>query len=88
MSKVYVDTYNGKSFIRKFNITNSDDDLVWHRDKRDRLIRVIDGGGWEFQHDNQLPFVMEDGMEFYVKRETFHRVIKGVGDLIIEIIEE
>lgn len=88
MGKIYEDTYGEKSFVRKFTTTTPDVELVWHRDKRDRRVRVINGGGWEFQYDNQLPFVMEDGMIFNIKRESFHRVFKGSSDLIIEIIEE
>ena len=33
-------------------------ELVWHQDKEDRHIEVIDGEGWSIQMDNQLPLVL------------------------------
>ena len=73
--------------VRQFSQDVNDDELVWHRDKKDRTFKVISGVGWKFQHDNELPFVMKIGDVVKVKKEEFHRIHKGEGKLIIEIEE-
>ena len=73
--------------VRQFSQDVNDDELVWHRDKKDRTFKVISGVGWKFQHDNELPFVMKIGDVVKVKKEEFHRIHKGQGKLIIEIEE-
>ena len=48
------------------------DELVWHRDKRDRKIRVISGVGWKFQRDNELlAVVMKVHDKIEIKKETY-----------------
>ena len=74
-------------FQRIFDQNVSSEDLVWHRDKRDRKVKVISGVNWKFQHDNQLPFVMKVGDRFKIKKERYHRIHKGEGRLILEIEE-
>jgi hypothetical protein len=73
--------------IRTFPDTIWEEDLVWHRDANDRHIHILSGDGWQLQFDNELPFVLEQFCTYYIPRETFHRVIKGTGDLVIEIQE-
>ena len=75
-------------FTRIFEQDCPDDELVWHRDKRDRKIRVISGVGWKFQRDNELPVVMKVHDKIEIKKETYHRIHKGQGKLIIEIEEK
>jgi len=63
------------------------DDYVWHRDHYDRTVRVIDGNGWQFQFDGCLPFLIRKGTTFRIERGVYHRLIKGVDELHINIIE-
>ena len=72
-------------FIRTFSTDIDEMDLIWHTDKENRFIRVLEGNGWQFQYDEDLPFEMTDGLGFPVMKGQIHRVIKGVGPLKIEL---
>jgi len=80
--KPYVE-HNG---IRVFPIDVSEEDLVWHRDKEDRTIKVLEGSGWKFQYDNTLPFELKLKDEVTIREMVYHRLIKGISPLKIEII--
>ena len=77
---------NGNRF-RMFSESVDTSDLVWHQDQNDRKIYVHESSGWELQFDNQLPLVLEAGNVYAVPRDTWHRVIKGVGNLVLQISE-
>ena len=72
-------------FIRTFSTDVDEIDLIWHTDKENRFIRVLEGNGWQFQYDEELPFEMTDGLGFPVMKGQIHRVIKGLGPLKIEL---
>lgn len=72
---------------RTFYETTDSDEFVWHRDKKDRLVTPINETDWSIQFDNELPKKMVVGETIEIPKESFHRVIKGSGDLIIEIEE-
>ena len=75
------------SFIRKFSSTIDESKLNWHMDKNDRSIFVISGEGWMFQRENDLPFLIEKGKAFHIRKNSWHRLIKGGGELVILIAE-
>lgn len=77
--KPYKDKYN----IRIFDEGVHEDELIWHRDEEDRIIESIDLTDWKIQLDNQLPESLNN--EVFIKRETFHRLIKGSGSLNLKI---
>jgi hypothetical protein len=77
---VYAD--NGD--IRTFDNPN-EDDLVWHRDKENRMIEVLEGENWEIQYEDELPILMFVGDEFYIPKMVFHRLHKGNDKLVIKI---
>lgn len=81
MVKPYIDYNNVRTILADVDSA----ELVWHRDKEDRIIEVIDGDGWQVQIENCLPFVIYPGMKFEIPMNVYHRVIKGVTDLIIKI---
>ena len=87
MTKPYKDKKSKDFFIREFSSDTPTFELVWHRDKNDRVVEVIQSNGWKFQMDNELPKTLESGNVVEIPKETFHRVIKGEGDLIIKIKE-
>ena len=75
------------SFLREFSESVDSEELVWHRDRRDRLVKVIDGKGWKFQLDNKLPIEIKEGDEFYIPKNTYHRIHKGTSNLKVQIQE-
>ncbi len=73
-------------YLREFKNTVTRDELVWHRDKEDRLVTLVEGDGWKLQLDNKLPFELEKGKVYFIAKETWHRIIKG--DTNLKIIVE
>ena len=73
--------------IRKFSSSTPEDQLVWHRDRQDRVVEVVGGEGWMFQRDDSVPVLIGPGSIFEVSANEWHRIIKGSGDLIVKITE-
>jgi len=78
------------SFIRTFHHSVKAEDLIWHRDKKERLVYVIHvDDGWTFQRDNQLPQKMiTNETVIRIKAEEYHRLIKGNGTCVLYIEEK
>jgi len=74
--------------IRTFSVAVNEQELVWHRDKRSRIVRVIEGKGWKIQLDNQLPRTFYEGDIINISKMRYHRLIKGHTDLVLEIKEQ
>jgi len=72
-------------FLREFKEEVDSGELKWHMDKEDRQVKVIKSNGWKLQLDNQLPIYLEEGKTYFIEKYSFHRVIKGSGNLIVEI---
>jgi len=87
--KPFMDTnLSSHGWDRVFDIsTSTPDEYVWHRDVNDRMIKVLDGSGWKFQFDNELPFDINKYDEFFVPKMVFHRIIPGKTSLRIRIYE-
>lgn len=86
--KPYTNTQiDNNTFIREICLDVSEDDLVWHRDAKDRTIYLLEGENWYIQFDNFMPELLIKNEEIYVPKNTFHRVIKGTTKLKIKIIE-
>ena len=79
--KPYEDSGN----IRTFSEDIDEEELIWHRDKEDRIITVIEGKNWKLQIDNQLPIEMESGEDYFIGNMVYHRLLKGEGKLILKI---
>ena len=73
--------------IRTFDISKDDDEYVWHRDRTDREIEILEGDGWQFQLDGCLPWLLEKGMVFDITKLELHRLIKGINTLKIRIVK-
>lgn len=85
---VYEDTkIDEKLFFRAIPEDCDDSELIWHLDSRDRIITVESGENWAFQLDDMLPIYIKVGYSYFIPKETYHRVIKGSGDLRIKIKE-
>lgn len=78
--------YQEKDGYRIFNPDIDEVELEWHIDMEDRTVIVIQGGGWFFQYDGEVPFLLEDGQSFFIPKEMWHRVLRGNKQLIIKII--
>jgi hypothetical protein len=85
--KPYDDKYIEDKIIRTFESFVHEDELIWHRDKKNRLVKIIKGSGWQFQYDNELPRKLIMGDRLYIEKNTYHRLIKGDGALVLEIKE-
>jgi len=77
-----IDQYN---FIRTFPADVDEMDLIWHADKENRIITVLEGNGWKFQFDEELPIEMTKGKSISILKGVIHRVIKGNGPLVIKL---
>ena len=72
---------------RKFTLDVDSEELVWHRDEKDRHVTILEGEGWEFQLDNELPLELKKGDCIFIPNQAYHRIIKGTTDLVIHIQE-
>lgn len=81
----FTETKRGKVLIREFSQDVDKMELIWHRDREDRTITILESKGWKLQMDNTLPVVLEEGKSYSIPKSTYHRVIKGEGKLILEL---
>ena len=65
-----MNPYENKGNIRTFSKDVDPMELVWHQDKEDRHIEVLDGKGWSIQMDNQLPLVLSKGGSYIYNRRS------------------
>jgi hypothetical protein len=88
MKQPYQEIFSTDYKTRTFFESVDEDELIWHRDRKDRHILVKESNEWYFQFDNELPFVLEQGKTYFIEAMRYHRVIKGRGNLVIEIRED
>lgn len=86
MNPYTEDTQDGY-IIREFDSNISNEELVWHRDKKNRVVEIIEGSGWRLQMDNKLPIELKEGMVIEIPKETYHRIGRGNTKLVIKIKE-
>ena len=82
--KPYLEKNEDGYILREFSSKTSSFELVWHRDKKDRFVETTHNTDWLFQLDNQLPQRLTK-KKLFIPKETYHRLIKGTGDLIVKI---
>ncbi len=70
-------------YIREFSSDVDTHELEWHIDREDRTIEVIENVNWQVQLDNNLPQLLKETI--FIPKETYHRVIKGEGNLKVRI---
>ena len=83
----YTEVADGNKRIRTFDSSVDATELVWHRDRKTRQVKVLESAGWRFQYDNKIPTELNTGDVLHIEKETYHRVIAGNGRLVIEITE-
>jgi Fe-Mn family superoxide dismutase len=69
--------------IRTFPNDVDDMELVWHRDKEDRIVESVGHTDWLLQLDNELPKPLTESV--FIPKESYHRIIKGTGDLTVRV---
>lgn len=77
--------YKEEGQVRIFEKHIDEFELVWHRDKEDRLVKPLHKTDWKFQLDNDIPRTIEN--EIFIPKETYHRLIKGTGNLKVNILK-
>jgi hypothetical protein len=80
----YTETFTIDSTIRTFSQEIDPIELMWHRDLKNRSVKLLQGSGWKIQLENSLP---SDFTEITIPKLVWHRVIKGSSDLVVEIKE-
>lgn len=82
-----MEHYTQENDIR--TIENHEKHFVWHRDKYDRIVRVISGEDWFLQMETSLPKKMQKHQNMYIQKEIWHRVFctneDATNNLIISI---
>ena len=75
------------SRLRTFGLHVEEEELVWHRDERDRKIVVMEGHDWQLQMDNEEPVEIVEGYSYSINKMVYHRLIKGSDTLVLRIVE-
>lgn len=71
---------------RTFNGELDEEELVWHRDKEDREVTLIEGEDWYIQLDNELPRLLSKDTSHNIPKSTWHRIInKNRCNLVINV---
>lgn len=87
--KPYIDErLTDSSWIRTFDPAfTSSDEYIWHRDEKDRVVTVLEGDGWQFQFDNEIPIRINRNDEIKIPKQIYHRIIVGNTPLKLKIEE-
>lgn len=75
----------GSTFLREFKESVDSSELIWHLDREDREILILESNGWKLQMDNELPKELIKGRVYFIPKMTYHRVIKGNGNLKLKL---
>ena len=85
METPYQELRTFDTILRKFKEDINEDELVWHRDRRDREVTIIGETDWMFQLEDEIPQQLKNTI--FIPKSTYHRLIKGTGELNILIQE-
>jgi hypothetical protein len=84
-SRPYQELKTFDFLYRKFTQDIDEQELVWHRDISDREVKIIGETDWTFQLEDEIPQQLKDTI--FIPKSTYHRLIKGTGELNILIQE-
>lgn len=59
-------------FLREFSEKSI---MQWHKDLEDRIIYCLSPTDWKFQYDNKLPIEIKENTQYFIPKNTFHRLI-------------
>ena len=83
--KPYYEVKTFDFIYRKFTQDVEEEELVWHRDREDREVTVLEPTDWQLQFEDSLPQQLQDTI--FIPKNTYHRLIKGTGALGVRILE-
>jgi hypothetical protein len=72
--------------LREFTEEVSELELKWHRDLEDRTVSAAEPTDWQLQLEDELPRSLTAPIT--ITAGTWHRVIKGTGNLVVKIIKD
>jgi hypothetical protein len=84
MNRPYTESVTKDYVIREFSSNTSTFEFVWHRDKEDRVVQAMHETDWKFQLDNEVPQLLSEN-KLFIPKETYHRLVKGTGNLKVKI---
>lgn len=84
----YSELRRGDTILREFRGDVDSEDLIWHQDERDRRVTVVEGKDWKLQLQDGLPLQMVEGDTYDIPARTWHRLIRGQGNLRVKILEK
>ena len=88
MTKPYKDLEITDSYIiREFSENIDPIELLWHRDLKSRTITILEGQGWKFQKENELPLELNKGDVIFIQAKEWHRIFIGKTNLKLKIEE-
>jgi len=73
--------------IRIFDENIDPIELMWHRDLLSRKVTILEGKGWFYQQEDQLPKQLNPGDQIFIPALEWHRIIKGNTNLKLQIEE-
>lgn len=73
--------------VRIFSDMTPSEEFKWHRDAETRYVKSLNETNWKIQLDNKLPEKINNEY-ICIPAGIYHRVIKGNGELQVEIIME
>ena len=71
--------------IREFSHDIDPIELLWHRDKEDRILEPQNITDWKIQLENNLPTSINNPI--FIPKGTYHRIIKGSGNVKLKIFK-
>jgi hypothetical protein len=72
-------------YIRTFSSVLNETELKWHFDEEDRVVICEHDTDWMFQMDNEIPIQIKKNTPIFIHEGTYHRIIKGTGDLTVKV---
>jgi cupin superfamily acireductone dioxygenase involved in methionine salvage len=85
MSLPFVENLKDGFHIRTFSSNLTEMELKWHFDEEDRIVLCENDTDWMFQMDNELPIKIKKNTPIFIPEGTYHRIIKGTGDLVVKV---
>lgn len=75
--KPYIDDkLSDNQWIRTFDHSVDNEELIWHRDNAKRKVEILEGAGWFLQFDDCLPFELLKNRVYVINKDQYHRLLK------------
>jgi len=73
------------SRVREFSENVTSEELKWHFDEEDRMVKSLHDTDWMVQIDNEFPQKLTENKEIFIPKGVYHRLIKGKGNLKVNV---